>query len=122
MIDGLELGEDDPERLASLFQMDHLATRMRRNSDSALVLAGHQTSGGRTEPVTLVDVLRAAVSEIEQYDRVILDVQQRCLGQRERRGRHRAPARRAAGERHHVLAQGDPGHQCPAHSRAAAAR
>ncbi len=75
-IDGLELGEDDPERLASLFQMDHLASRMRRNSDSALVLAGLQTSGGRTEPVTLVDVLRAAVSEIEQYDRVVLDIQQ----------------------------------------------
>ena len=76
LIDGLELREDDPERLASLFQMDHLATRMRRNSDSALVLAGHETPGRRAEPVTLVDVLRAAVSEIEQYDRVILNVQQ----------------------------------------------
>jgi signal transduction histidine kinase len=75
LIDSLELGEDDPERLASLFQMDHLATRMRRNSDSALVLAGHKTPPRWTEPVTLVDVLRAAVSEIEQYDRVILDVQ-----------------------------------------------
>jgi HAMP domain-containing protein len=75
LIDSLELGEDDPERLASLFQMDHLATRMRRNSDSALVLTGHETPRRRTEPVTLVDVLRAAVSEIEQYDRVIIDVQ-----------------------------------------------
>ena len=56
--------------------MDHLATRMRRNSDSALVLAGHETPGRRTEPVTLVDVLRAAASEIEQYDRVNLNVQQ----------------------------------------------
>ena len=77
LVDGLELGEEDPERLASLFQVDHLATRMRRNSDSALVLAGHDIAGHRTEPVTLVDVLRAAVSEIEQYDRVILNVQQR---------------------------------------------
>jgi hypothetical protein len=75
LIDSLELGEDDPERLASLFQMDHLATRMRRNSDSALVLAGHETPRRWAEPVTLVDVLRAAVSEIEQYDRVILNVQ-----------------------------------------------
>jgi len=75
LIDSLELGEDDPERLASLFQMDHLATRMRRNSDSALVLTGHETPRRWTEPVTLVDVLRAAVSEIEQYDRVILNVQ-----------------------------------------------
>jgi len=76
LIDSLELNEDDPGRLASLFQMDHLATRMRRNSDSALVLAGHETPSRWTEPVTLVDVLRAAVSEIEQYDRVSLNVQQ----------------------------------------------
>jgi signal transduction histidine kinase len=74
LIDNLEFGEDDPERLARLFQMDHLATRLRRNSDSALVLA-RETSHRWTEPVTLVDVLRAAVSEIEQYDRVILNVQ-----------------------------------------------
>jgi signal transduction histidine kinase len=74
LIDSLELGEDDPERLATLFQMDHLATRLRRNSDSTLVLAGHETPHRWTEPVTLVDVLRAAVSEIEQYDRIVLDV------------------------------------------------
>jgi signal transduction histidine kinase len=75
LIDSLELGEDDPERLATLFQMDHLATRLRRNSDSTLVLAGHESPDHWTEPVTLVNVLRAAMSEIEQYDRVVLDVQ-----------------------------------------------
>jgi signal transduction histidine kinase len=75
LIDSLELREDDPDRLASLFQMDHLATRMRRNADSALVLAGHETPRRRTDPVSLVDVLRAAVSEIEQYDRIILNIQ-----------------------------------------------
>jgi signal transduction histidine kinase len=74
LIDSLELGEDNPERLATLFQMDHLATRLRRNSDSTLVLAGHETPHQWTEPVTLLDLLRAAVSEIEQYDRVVLDV------------------------------------------------
>src|SRR5450755_2536746 len=74
LIDSLELREDDPERLASLFQMDHLATRMRRNSDSALVLADHEIPRRGTAPVTLVDLVRAAVSEIEQYDRVTLDV------------------------------------------------
>ena len=74
LIDILERGEEDPGRLASLFQIDHLVTRMRRNSDSALVLAGHETSSDEAEPVTLVDVLRAAVSEIEQYNRVVLDV------------------------------------------------
>jgi signal transduction histidine kinase len=75
LIDSLELSEDDPRRLASLFQIDHLVTRMRRHSDSALVLAGHETSSDWTEPVTVVDVLRAAVSEIEQYNRVVVDVQ-----------------------------------------------
>jgi signal transduction histidine kinase len=75
LIDTLELDEDDPARLASLFQVDHLATRMRRNADRALVLAGHETPGRRTEPVALVDVLRAAASEIEHYDRVTLNVQ-----------------------------------------------
>jgi signal transduction histidine kinase len=80
LIDSLELGEDDPERLATLFQMDHLATRLRRNSDSTLVLAGHESPHHWTEPVTLVDLLRAAVSEIEQYDRVVLDVQTGASG------------------------------------------
>ena len=75
LIDSSELNEDDPERLASLFEMDHLATRIWRNSDSALVLAGHETPRP-AEPLALVDVLRAAASEIEEYDRVILDVQQ----------------------------------------------
>jgi signal transduction histidine kinase len=76
LIDSVELSEDDPERLASLFQMDHLATRVWRNSDSALVLTGHQTPRHPAEPLPLVDVLRGAVSEIEQYDRVILSVQE----------------------------------------------
>jgi signal transduction histidine kinase len=76
LIDSLELGEDHPERLATLFQIDHLATRLRRNSDSTLVLAGHDAPHRRTEPIALVDVLRAAVSEIEQYDRVVVNAQQ----------------------------------------------
>ncbi len=75
-IDSLELGEDNPERLASLFQMDHLATRLRRNADTTLVLAGHEAPLHWTTPVTLLDVLRAAVSEIEQYDRVVVNAQQ----------------------------------------------
>src|SRR5262249_43198540 len=75
LIDELEQGEQDPERLSSLFQMDHLATRMRRNSENLLVLAGHDASRRWNQPVALVDVLRAAVSEIEQYERVTLNVQ-----------------------------------------------
>ncbi len=73
-IDDLEQGEQDAERLANLFQMDHLATRMRRNSENLLVLAGHDLSGRGHQPVALVDVLRAAVSEIEEYERVSVKV------------------------------------------------
>jgi signal transduction histidine kinase len=75
LIDELEQGEQDPEQLSSLFQMDHLATRMRRNSENLLVLAGHDLSRRWNQPIVLVDVLRAAVSEIEQYARVTLNVQ-----------------------------------------------
>jgi signal transduction histidine kinase len=75
LIDDLEQGEQDADRLSSLFQMDHLATRMRRNSENLLVLAGHDASRRWNQPVALVDVLRAAVSEIEQYERVTLNVQ-----------------------------------------------
>jgi hypothetical protein len=76
LIDDLEQGEQDPERLSNLFRMDHLATRMRRNSENLLVLAGHELPRRRNQPVALVDVLRAAVSEIEQYERVSMNVQQ----------------------------------------------
>jgi hypothetical protein len=55
--------------------MDHLATRMRRNSENLLVLAGHELTRRWTEPVPLVDVLRAAVSEIEHYERVVPSIQ-----------------------------------------------
>jgi signal transduction histidine kinase len=74
VITRLEHSEQDSERLASLFQVDHLATRMRRNSENLLVLAGHELSRRWGQPVALVDVLRAAVSEIEQYERVTLTV------------------------------------------------
>ena len=75
LIDSLELGEQDSERLADLFRMDHLATRMRRNSENLLVLAGQDPPRRWAEPVSLADVARASSSEIEQYDRVVLDIQ-----------------------------------------------
>ena len=75
LIDSLEQGEQDSARLGSLFRLDHLATRMRRNSENLLVLAGHEASRRWSQPVPLVDVLRAAISEIEQYERVVLNVQ-----------------------------------------------
>jgi signal transduction histidine kinase len=76
LIDNLEQTEQDADRLSSLFRLDHLATRMRRNSENLLVLAGHEAQSRRwSQPVPLVDVLRAAISEIEQYERVVLNVQ-----------------------------------------------
>ncbi|HMD92730.1 MAG TPA: nitrate- and nitrite sensing domain-containing protein [Trebonia sp.] len=75
LIDNLEQSEQDADRLSSLFRLDHLATRMRRNSENLLVLAGHEASRRWSQPVSLVDVLRAAISEIEQYERVVLNVQ-----------------------------------------------
>ena len=75
MIDSLEQNEDDPDRLSNLFSMDHLVTRMRRNSENLLLLAGHETARKWSEPVPLADVARAAISEIEQYSRVTLKIQ-----------------------------------------------
>jgi signal transduction histidine kinase len=74
-IDSLEQNEDDPELLASLFSMDHMVTRMRRNSENLLLLAGHEGARRWSEPVSLADVARAAVSEIEHYSRVMLNAQ-----------------------------------------------
>jgi signal transduction histidine kinase len=75
LIDSLEQSEQEPVRLSSLFRLDHLATRMRRNSENLLVLAGHEVTRRWSQPVPLVDVLRAAISEIEQYERVVLNLQ-----------------------------------------------
>jgi signal transduction histidine kinase len=74
MIDTLEQHEDDPERLGSLFSMDHLVTRMRRNSENLLLLAGHDNPRKWSEAIPLADVARAATSEIEQYNRVTLNM------------------------------------------------
>jgi signal transduction histidine kinase len=75
MIDVMEQSEDDSDQLAKLFSMDHLVTRMRRNSENLLVLAGEEPVRKWTDSVPLADVARAAASEIEQYSRVALAVQ-----------------------------------------------
>ncbi|WP_184942488.1 nitrate- and nitrite sensing domain-containing protein [Kitasatospora kifunensis] len=72
LISELESREADPDQLASLFKLDHLATRMRRNGENLLVLAGEDPGRRWTRPVPLVDVLRAAASEVEQYERIEL--------------------------------------------------
>ncbi|WP_435173913.1 nitrate- and nitrite sensing domain-containing protein [Actinacidiphila sp. bgisy145] len=72
LIDDLENSEQNPSQLASLFQLDHLATRMRRNNENLLVLAGEEQGRRWHEPVSLIDLVRAATAEVEQYERVVL--------------------------------------------------
>lgn len=74
-LDDLERSEEDPNILANLFRLDHLATRMRRNSESLLVLAGIDSGRRVRQPMPVSDVVRTASSEIELYDRVRLDLQ-----------------------------------------------
>ncbi|WP_433199063.1 ATP-binding protein [Nocardia sp. CA-107356] len=70
LIEDLEHDEDNAERLQSLFRLDHLATRMRRNGDNLLVLAGTALRRGQLHPVPLSDMLWSAVSQVEDYQRV----------------------------------------------------
>ncbi|MFL6114196.1 MAG: nitrate- and nitrite sensing domain-containing protein, partial [Catenulispora sp.] len=71
-LDKAERDEQDPDRLARLFVLDHLAARMTRNNESLLVLGGEGTARVRDEGVPLVDVIRAASGRIERYSRVDL--------------------------------------------------
>jgi signal transduction histidine kinase len=66
----LEHNETDPDTLANLFRLDHLATRMRRNAESLLVLAGIDPPRKWTAPVRITDAIRAALGEVEDYQRV----------------------------------------------------
>ena len=75
IIENLEQGEQDRDRLAQLSRMNRMAARMHRNSQNLLILAGHELSIGWNQPMALVNVVRAAVSEIEEYERVSLHAQ-----------------------------------------------
>ncbi|MCX4098137.1 nitrate- and nitrite sensing domain-containing protein [Nocardia sp. alder85J] len=72
LISQFEQEELDPKALANMFELDHLATRMRRNAESLLVLVGEASPRRWTEAIPLTDVIRAALSEVEDYRRVIL--------------------------------------------------
>ncbi|KAA6213784.1 HAMP domain-containing protein [Streptomyces albofaciens JCM 4342] len=72
LITELENNEADPDQLENLFRMDHLATRMRRNGENLLILAGEEPGQRWNQPVPLIDVLRAATSEVEAYERIEL--------------------------------------------------
>lgn len=71
-IDQLESREENPDALENLFGLDHLATRMRRNAESLLVLAGTEPARRRGQPVELSDIVRVAMGEIEDFGRIQL--------------------------------------------------
>ncbi len=71
LIDRLERDEDDPERLKSLFRLDHLAARMRRNGANLLVLSGASIPRDQAEPVPVATIINAAASQVEDYTRVV---------------------------------------------------
>ncbi|HZD72885.1 MAG TPA: ATP-binding protein, partial [Actinomycetota bacterium] len=77
IINQLEEQERDPDALAELFRLDHLATRIRRNAESLLVLSGEGPPRTWSEPVLLLDVVRAAIAETEDLDRVAFYLDER---------------------------------------------
>ncbi|MDT5248262.1 MAG: hypothetical protein QOJ28_896, partial [Mycobacterium sp.] len=71
LIDGLERDEEDPQRLESLFRLDHLAARMRRNGANLMVLAGSKVPREQADPVPVAAIINAAASEVEDYARIV---------------------------------------------------
>jgi len=74
MLEGMQRRTDDPAALENLFRLDHLTTRMRRHSEGLLILSGAAPGRGWRDPVTIYDVVRAAVEEVEDYPRVTIGV------------------------------------------------
>jgi len=70
LLDAMERRAAEPEELEDLYRIDHLTTRMRRHAESLIILAGDVPARGWRSPVPLVDVLRAAVAEVEDYTRI----------------------------------------------------
>ena len=79
MLDAMERGTEDPDALAQLFRLDHLTTRMRRQAEGLIILSGAPPGRGWREPVPVVEVLRGAIGEIEDYARVDLITSHRDL-------------------------------------------
>jgi signal transduction histidine kinase len=78
MLDAMEQRTTDPEDLANLFRLDHLTTRMRRNAEGLIILSGLVPARGRADPAPVIDVLRAATGEVEDYTRVDVTGTARC--------------------------------------------
>ena len=73
LIESLEQDEEDPQRLEQLFSLDHLATRMRRTAESLVILGGTTGRTASFEELSVSDVIHAAVSEVQDYQRVRID-------------------------------------------------
>jgi signal transduction histidine kinase len=77
-LDQMERKATDPEVLDDLFKLDHLTTRMRRHAEGLIILSGAPPGRGWSAPVRLIDVMRGAVSEVEDYARVQVATQSRA--------------------------------------------
>ncbi|MGW3992032.1 sensor histidine kinase [Amycolatopsis sp. NPDC004772] len=71
-LEELEAGEEDHHRLAELYQLDHLATRLRRNAENLRVLAGQDTAGDAARATSVLDLMREAMSSINHYARITI--------------------------------------------------
>src|SRR5215471_7017462 len=78
VIDGMERRATDPDVLEDLFRMDHLTTRMRRHAEGLIILSGAPPGRGWSAPVRLIDVMRGAVAEVEDYARVVVSTQSKA--------------------------------------------
>jgi signal transduction histidine kinase len=78
LLDAMERRAKEPEELEDLFRIDHLTTRMRRHAESLIILSGEAPARGWRRPVPFVDVLRAAVAEVEDYTRIKVTVTSRA--------------------------------------------
>ena len=73
LLDSMEQRAEEPDQLADLFRIDHLTTRMRRHAEGLIILSGESTGRSWRESVPFIDVIRAAVAEVEDYTRVIVE-------------------------------------------------
>ncbi|WP_281900108.1 sensor histidine kinase [Phytohabitans aurantiacus] len=94
LLDGMERRTTEPDELEELFRIDHLATRMRRHAEDLAILAGAVPGRGWRNPVSMLDVIRGAVSEVEDYARVAVNGVESA-----------AVAGRAVGDMIHLLAE-----------------
>jgi hypothetical protein len=78
VLDSMERRATDPDVLEDLFKMDHLTTRMRRHAEGLIILSGAAPGRGWSAPVKLIDVMRGAVAEIEDYARVVVSTQSKA--------------------------------------------